>query len=99
MPPKKVNRTKYSSSDAAKKVFNHAKPIPGKNKNEYRKDPYGNQIKKSSYGKDTKQGWNIDHIKPQSKGGSDDIRNLQALQSHMNKSKGDTLVKKSRHNQ
>jgi 5-methylcytosine-specific restriction endonuclease McrA len=42
-------------------------------------------------------GWNIDHIKPKQKGGSDDIINLQALQSHINKSKGDNLVKKSRH--
>ena len=42
-------------------------------------------------------GWNIDHIYPKQKGGSDDIINLQALQSHINKSKGDNIVKKSRH--
>jgi hypothetical protein len=33
-------------------------------------------------------GWHIDHIKPSSKGGSDNPRNLQALQAHANMSKG-----------
>jgi len=56
-------------------------------------------IYKSSYGKDTEMGWQIDHIKPQARGGSDDIINLQALKTKVNREKGDTLVKKSRHNQ
>jgi 5-methylcytosine-specific restriction endonuclease McrA len=43
-------------------------------------------------------GWQIDHIKPQSKGGSHDIKNLHALNSSLNMSKGNTLKKKSRHN-
>ena len=30
----------------------------------YRKDAYNNEIYKPSYGKDTKMGWNVDHIKP-----------------------------------
>ena len=69
----------------------------GKDSDYYRRDPYGNQLYRNSYGKDTPQGWNIDHIKPQSVGGSDNLRNLQALQSNKNKSLGASQKKKSRH--
>ncbi|WP_425272587.1 HNH endonuclease [Polycladidibacter hongkongensis] len=44
-------------------------------------------------------GWDLDHIKPKSRGGSDSTRNLQALNAPLNRSKGDSLVKKSRHSQ
>jgi 5-methylcytosine-specific restriction endonuclease McrA len=90
-------QTTYNSSNVVEKVWDLAKPMKGGDPDKYRKDPYGNVIYKQSYGKDTKMGWNIDHIKPQSKGGSDNIRNLQALQTEKNKSKGNSLVKKSRH--
>ena len=52
---------------------------------------------KNSYGKNTAMGWDIDHIKPTSKGGKDTINNLQALNSSINRQKGDSLQKKSRH--
>ena len=45
-------------------------------------------ICKTSYGKDSPMVWNVDHIKPKSRGGSNSIRNLQALQSKVNKSNG-----------
>ena len=35
-------------------------------------------------------GWEIDHIKPAAKGGTDDLSNLQPLQSGANAEKGDT---------
>lgn len=87
------------SQDKIDKVWDKAKKIPGKDPALYRKDPYGNIIYKPSYGKCTKMGWQIDHIKPLARGGSNDIRNLQALQSSVNASKGDSLKKKSRHSQ
>ncbi len=43
--------------------------------------------------------WEIDHIKPSNRGGNDTTRNLQALNTSVNRSKGDSLVKRSRHNQ
>ena len=88
-----------ASKDEIDKVWKTAKPIRGEDPNKYRKDPYGNKIHKDSYGKDTAMGWEIDHIKPSAKGGSDSIRNKQALKTSINREKGDSLVKKSRHNQ
>ena len=81
------------------KIWNKAKPIRGEDPNKYRQDPYGNKLNKASYGKNTKTGWEIDHIKPKAKGGSDATQNLQALQTKVNRDKSDSLVKKSRHNQ
>lgn len=91
-------RVKYTSSKAKDAVWNKAEKIKGLDPTKYRKDAGGNKLYYSSYGKDTASGWNIDHIKPKSKGGSDDIINLQALQSHANKSYGNNLKKPSRHN-
>ena len=78
-------------------MWNCAETIKGKDPVKFRKDPYGNQLCFQSYGTNGAQSWDIDHIKPQSRGGSDNIHNLQALQSSVNRSKGNTLVKKSRH--
>lgn len=90
-------QTCYGDSDCKDKVWGLAKPIRGCDPNVYRQDPYGHRICYNSYGKNTPMSWDIDHIKPQNRGGSDSIRNLQALQSSTNRSKQDSLVKKSRH--
>jgi 5-methylcytosine-specific restriction endonuclease McrA len=79
------------------RVWDKAKKIPGKNPNLYRKDPYDNEIYKAAYGKNSPKGWDIDHIKPKSKGGSESIRNKQALSAKINRNKGDSLNKRSRH--
>ena len=79
------------------KVWSSAKVVRGKDSDVYRQDPYGKIMYKKSYGKNSDMGWEVDHIKPQSKGGSDATRNLQALNSGINKSKGNSLVTKSRH--
>ena len=81
------------------KVWEKAKPFRGEDPNKYRQDPYGNKISRKSFGKNTIMGWEIDHIKPSARGGSDNLRNLQALKTSVNREKGDSLVKKSRHNQ
>ena len=81
------------------RVWKLAKPIRRKDPDVYRQDPYHNQMYKKSYGLNSKQGWEIDHIKPVSRGGSDHIRNLQAMNTAKNRELGDSLRKRSRHNQ
>ena len=87
------------SKQKIKQVWEKAKKIRGSDRTKYRVDPYGNVLYYGSYGKNSKMGWDIDHIIPLSRGGSNDIRNLQALQISANRKKGNTLKKKSRHNQ
>ena len=81
------------------KVWQKAKKVRGENPDKIRQDPYGNPIQKNQYGNDGPQGWEIDHIKPKVRGGSDNLRNLQALQTDKNRELGDTLRKRSRHKQ
>lgn len=57
----------------------------------YRKDTYGWWIAWSEYGQLTEYGWEIDHIYPASRGGSDDIGNLQALHWRVNRAKSNKL--------
>ena len=96
MPPKP--HCKYGNATCKNKVWELAKKIKNKDPKLYRQDVYENNMYKHSYGKDTVMGWNIDHIIPHSNPKStDDIRNLQALNTHKNKSLQDSKIKKNRH--
>jgi CRISPR/Cas system Type II protein with McrA/HNH and RuvC-like nuclease domain len=77
-----------SYQDKKDQVWNKGKKVRGKNPDLYRKDIYGNEIYYHSYGKSTQMGWEIDHSKPQSKGGTDHLNNLQPMKTSANRSKG-----------
>jgi hypothetical protein len=70
------------------KIWDKGQTIRGKDSDLYRKDTFGNQIYRHSYGRTSEMGWNVDHSKPQSKGGTDHLNNLQPMNSRANCSKG-----------
>lgn len=56
----------------------------------WKKDIYGSWMYYPYYGdRGSKYGWEIDHITPKSRGGSDELENLQPLQWENNARKGD----------
>ena len=78
------------SQNIIDQVWEKGTPIRGKNPDTWRKDPEGNVIRYGSYGTQGDYGWEVDHKKPRSKGGTDNIRNLQPLQWEENRAKGNT---------
>lgn len=75
-------------------VWNKAKIVLGYNPSDLRQDIAGAWIKKSEYGnRKSPWGWEIDHIKPESAYGSDNLDNLQPLQWENNASKGNDYPK------
>jgi 5-methylcytosine-specific restriction endonuclease McrA len=71
-------------------VWNKAKIPLEKEKDVWRKDYADAWIKKSEYGKESEYGWEVDHAKPSSKGGSDNLGNLVPLHWRNNRTKADS---------
>ena len=61
---------------------------------EWAKDRAGAWINRDHYGitKELGYGWEVDHIQPVSKGGSDNFSNLRPLQWENNRSKADNYL-------
>lgn len=76
------------SNERLDQIWDKGQPIRGKSPDLYRQDCEGNIIYKPSYGKCTPMGWEVDHSKPQCKGGTDHLNNLQPMQTDQNRSKG-----------
>ena len=56
----------------------------------FRKDVCGASMYRPNYGKQEMWGWEIDHIKPVSMGGTDELSNLRPLQWENNRAKGES---------
>ncbi len=72
-------------------TWDEANTIRGKNPDVWRKDKFGEKIRKGSYGTVEEFGWEIDHEYPKSKGGSDKDKNLQPLHWKENRKKSDKV--------
>lgn len=77
------------SDDKLDRIWDKGKKIRGKKSELYRKDSDGEIIYKPSYGKTSNMGWEVDHKRPRSKGGSDNIRNLVPKHWKSNRTKSD----------
>lgn len=70
-------------------VWNKAEQVPGQDKDRFRKDQCGAWIRWDAYGnRNDRYGWEIDHITPVSRGGSNALSNLRALHWENNASRG-----------
>jgi len=87
----------YGNKGNVEAVWQTAGTIAGKNPATHRVDASGTVIQRNQYGKPgSAASWEIDHMKPQSKGGSDHLRNLQALNTHDNRAFGNENEKPRR---
>lgn len=79
----------YFPDQVINAVWQNAAVVEGYDSAIWRKDFAGAWIRRDHYGIESKYGWEIDHLKPSSKGGSDNLSNLNALHWQNNRKKSD----------
>jgi len=77
------------SQDIINKVWEKAFTVVGYDNNLFRQDTCGAWIKKDKYGSEDYLGWEVDHVYPLSKGGTDDLVNLRPMHWQNNRAKAD----------
>ena len=75
------------SESKVQKVWEKGTKVSGVDDTKWRKDYCKAWIYRHSYGKQSNYGWDIDHVTPKSKEGSDNLSNLRPLHWENNKSK------------
>jgi 5-methylcytosine-specific restriction endonuclease McrA len=85
------HRGQQFSDSVRRAVWQKARTVPGYDPMWFRVDMCGAYIRWELYGDTTPggAGWEIDHIRPVSQGGGDELGNLQPLQWENNRAKGD----------
>jgi hypothetical protein len=89
MPRQPSTRTDGSKFDRVTIDAVWGRATPERGYVTFRKDKCGASMQRRRYGQTGDWGWEIDHIKPVSLGGTDDLRNLQPLHWRNNRHKGD----------
>jgi hypothetical protein len=77
------------TDDVVEAVWKKGRPDPPHPLAAHRRDVCGAPMQRYSYGTEILDGWEIDHVKPVSAGGTDDLDNLQPLQWENNRHKAD----------
>ena len=76
------------TEDTIQKVWEKGSVVANNDPKDWRTDQCGAWIARNQYGnRNSPYGWEIDHIKPESEGGGDELSNLRPLQWENNASK------------
>lgn len=81
---------KFTNEQTKRAVWEKGTAVPGYDPAVWRLDSCGHLIRYDLHGQEVEHGWEIDHIRPRSKGGATVLSNLQPLWWKHNRMKGDS---------